>query len=174
MTTEHATTNEQLPEPAPYRFPTLPFVAAAVLGASILVAVRPSDGYVKQIVVTKRAPMPDLNDTPDLYLQIETADASFRTETYNNKRVGNGLAWVIPTPVRATEIRVIELWDADFIRSDQLDRVSIVERQEQGELYNFRIITGESSFQLLAIIAAVASGIYCFVFITKFVCNQTI
>ena len=49
--------------------------------------------------------------TYDIYLRIKTADGEIKTETYNDRAIGNGLRWELPKHYQLGQIQQVDVWE---------------------------------------------------------------
>jgi hypothetical protein len=81
--------------------------------------------------------------TPDYYLRIYSGQGEIRSDTMKNTRLGNGLTFKLPVPMRMVDIREIRVYDESTLGKDTMkDRVDRPVRELDGEKFHFSL-TGE-------------------------------
>ncbi len=90
-----------------------------------------------------------LTGTFDLYLKIKTTAAPepFKTMTFKDAAIGNGLIWPMQRPTKLQELKEVNVWDEHTIRSDKnLDHVVFDGAQWFAEGQTFRLdLTGKAN-----------------------------
>ena len=82
----------------------------------------------------------DAFGVPSYYLEIRTDLGNIRTATAKSTRVGNGLTFKMPVPLRLLDIREVKVWDENTLRKDtQVDRIDSPSRSTTGERFTFSL-----------------------------------
>jgi hypothetical protein len=122
-------------------------IAAAVAARSVSTAVPPA---ISRIVLKPKSTLalPELVDTPDLYLVVfDLEERSWRSITQQDAVIGDGLAFDLPEPPKpdAKEfssrlVARVEVWDEDapslVNKDDLLDRFAIEGGVGAGQAYS--------------------------------------
>ena len=122
-------------------------VAAAVAARSVATAVPPA--MARLVLKPKSAlNLPELVDTPDLYLVVfDRDDRSWRSVTQKDAVIGDGLAFDLPEPGKpdamefsSRHVTRVEVWDEDALNmvngNDLLDRFSLEGGLGAGQAYS--------------------------------------
>jgi hypothetical protein len=146
------------PPPRAHAFPLLPYALAGVLGLALLAGGlalalwRPFDATdavaVHAIRITARpgidlSKLEEVLDVPDYYLEVHTASGSVRTEVFRNTRVGSGLTFPLPVPIRMGDLTEVRLFDQNIWRDRLVDRVDHLQQETAGERFNFALLADE-------------------------------
>lgn len=124
-------------------------VAAAVAARSVSTAVPPA---ISRLVLKPKSALalPDVLDTPDLYLVVFDRDGqSWRSVTQEDAVIGDGLAFDLPEPPKpdakefsSRHVTRVEVWDEDALNlvneNDLLDRFAIEGGAGAGQAYSVR------------------------------------
>lgn len=122
-------------------------VAAAVAARSVSTAVPPA---ISRLVLKPKSALalPELVDTPDLYLLVfDREGRSWRSVTQEDAVIGDGLAFDLPEPPKPDEkefssrhVVRVEVWDEDALsfvnENDLLDRFAIEGGVGAGQAYS--------------------------------------
>jgi paraquat-inducible protein A len=118
-------------------------------------------GTVKQIHVTRKETfieLPRLLGNPSFYVQVQTLEGSQRLDTKFRTPMGNGLMWTLKKSVPLPSIYGIEIFEAGLFSDKLVDRVTINDRREVGQHFQFEL-KGRRDWQRPAALASVAVGI---------------
>lgn len=143
----------------------------------------PEQGTVTEIRITGKpgidlSKIEEILDTPDYYLEVLTEPGSVKTETFGDTRVGNGLTFALPVPLRVMDITEVKVWDEDTLGKNKLiDRVDRPGRSVTGEKFQFDL-TGwrpaRSRDWQVGMVLVVAGGLVLLVTVVKFVRAQVV
>ena len=142
------------PPPRARSFPWFAYALVALLGLAVAGAglalifwysPPPDLGTVNEVRITLKpgidlSKVEDVLDTPDYYLELWTAQGHLRTETFKDIRVGNGLTFKLPVPVRLADVTELKVWDEDVRKGSLVDRVDKPTRDTAGEKFNFALM----------------------------------
>lgn len=132
-TLAHVAAPRRAPRARPYLrllwiFPTAAILAIGLWG---YFTVEPG-GTVDAIkLTTKPGPVGQASEalrlvtgTYDLYLALKTSAGEFKTDTYNDRAIGNGLIWPLTRQYKVQDVREVNVFEARTIRSDKnLDHI---------------------------------------------------
>lgn len=111
----------------------VPAAAILAVGLWAYLNVEPG-GTVDSIkLITKPGPVGQASEalrlvtgTYDLYLKIKTSTGELKTDTYNDRAIGNGLIWPLSRQYKLQDVKEIDVWEARSIRSDKnLDHINL-------------------------------------------------
>jgi len=125
-------------------------LGAAVAGTGAAMRFYPSRGedagMVRQVRISAK-PGIDLGKieemfvAPDYYVQVRTDPGTVRSETMKSTRIGNGLTFDLPVPLRLADIREVMVFDENLMRRDRLvDRVDQPQRLTEGGRFVFALL----------------------------------
>jgi hypothetical protein len=172
-------------------FPWFPYVLLALLSACVLLCGLaltywrdvPDVGTVTEIRITAKpgidlSKIEEILDTPDYYLEVLTEPGSVKTETFGDTRVGNGLTFKLPVPLRVADVTEVKVWDEDAVGKDKLiDRVDHPGRSVDGEKFHFNL-TGwtppKSKDWQIGMTLAIVGGVVLMITAVKFVRAQVV
>jgi hypothetical protein len=113
---------------------------------------------------------------PDLYLKVTIAGRSepLRTPTRTDTPVGNGLAWELDPPVLMRDIRQVDVWDADLIRDNHKDHVTMGAWRAQGQTYGIELLGSKYAPPNWALPVAITGAAIALLVFLRFVWDQVI
>jgi hypothetical protein len=119
-------------------------VAGAGLALMFWYSPPPDLGTVTEVRITLKpgidlSKVEDVIDTPDYYLEVWTPQGNLRTEVFKDIRVGNGLTFKLPVPLRLADVTEVKVWDQDVRKDSLVDRVDRPARDTAGEKFNFHL-----------------------------------
>jgi len=140
-------------------FPWIPYTLLALLSAAVIATglylrywlrpAPPDPGTVTEIRLAPKAGLDlrqieDVLGAPSYYLEIRTDPGSVRTPTIKSTRIGNGLTFKLPVPIRLLDIKEVKVWDENTMRKDtQVDRLDNTagtpSRTTSGERFTFTL-----------------------------------
>jgi hypothetical protein len=134
-TLAHVTGPRRAPRARPYLRLLWIFPAAAILAIGLwaYVNVEPG-GTVESIkLTTKPGPVGQASEalrlvtgTYDIYLKVKTFDGELKTDTYNDRAIGNGLIWPLARQYKLQDVKEVNVYEARMIRSDKnLDHIAM-------------------------------------------------
>lgn len=182
----------ELDAPAARPFPLFPYVLLALLSACVVAAglglmlwrQEPDLGIVREIRISAKPgidirKIEEVLDTPDYYLEVMSQPKSIRTATMEDTRVGNGLTFVLPVPMRVVDVNEVKVWDANSLgRDDRLvDRVDRPGRGTAGEKFQFDLrgeAPGPSKEWQVGLGLAIAGGAVLLLATAKFIRAQVV
>ena len=103
-------------------------------------------GTVQQVRIAGRqgidlSKIEEILDTPDYYVEAWSGQGMIRSATQKDTRVGNGLTFDLPVPMRLADIKEVKVWDANLTGDKLMDRIDRVSaRQIEGEKFHFDLI----------------------------------
>jgi hypothetical protein len=177
--------------PAAQPFPWFPYVLLALLSAfTLLMGLAltywrdaAEVGTVTEIRITGKpgidlSKIEEILDTPDYFLEVRTEPGSVHTNAFGDTRVGNGLTFKLPVPLRVADVVEVRVWDEDAVGKDKLiDRVDRPGRSVDGEKFRFDL-TGwtppKSRDWQLGMALAGAGGVVLLLTVVKFVRAQVV
>lgn len=144
---------EPTPLPPARSFPWFAYLLLALVGVGVGLAgvwlmyrqaQSPDLGTVSTIRLTAKpgidlSKLEELLDTPDYYIELWTEQGKQRTKTFADTRVGNGLTFSLPVPLRLVDVKEIKVFDEDVIKDRLVDRVDHPGRQVDGEKFHFQL-----------------------------------
>ncbi len=63
-----------------------------------------------------------------------------RTPTYKDAKVGNGLSFKLPVPLRVVDVKEVKVFDDGITSNKLVDRVEKPGRETDGEKFHFQLI----------------------------------
>ncbi|MBC8106655.1 MAG: hypothetical protein H7Z14_08705 [Anaerolineae bacterium] len=134
-TLAHVMPPRRTPRARPYLRLLWIIPAAAILAVGLwkYLDVEPGGTVDAVKLVTKPGPVGQASEalrlvtgTYDLYLKMKTTDGELKTDTYNDRAIGNGLIWPLSRQYKLQEVKEVDVWEARSIRSDKnLDHINL-------------------------------------------------
>src|SRR5205823_397791 len=116
--------------------------------------------------------------TPDYYLRVYSGQGEIRTGTMKNTRLGNGLTFKLPAPMRMIDIKEIRVYDESTLGKDTMkDRVDRPVRELDGEKFHFSLmgeIPPASKDRQIGFALAGAGGVILLLAVVRFVRAQVV
>lgn len=157
-------------------------VAAAGIALRFYPSEPPEGGVVRQIRITAKpgidlSKLEEVFDTPDYYIVVRTEPGTVRTPTFADTRIGNGLTFQLPVPLRMQDILEVKVFDEN-VRTDTLvDRIDQPGRQTDGGRFHFALM-GEvpppSRQSTMGLVLLVAGGLTAGLAIVRFLRAQVV
>jgi hypothetical protein len=136
-------------------FPWFDALLTVLLGACVMLAglalllryAQPVDqGTVQQVRITAK-PGIDLSKIeevlfiPDYYIEAWSGEGMIRSATKKRTRVGSGLTFDLPVPMRLADVSEVKVWNENVLRDSLVDRVDrVASRNLEGERFRFELI----------------------------------
>lgn len=136
-------------------FPWFDALLTVLLGACVTLAglamlfwyAAPIDtGTVSQVRIAAKqgidlSKIEEIIDTPDYFVEIWSGEGMIRSATKKDTRVGNGLNFDMPVPIRLADVTEVKVWDQNITRDSLVDRVDrVASRQIDGEKFKFDLM----------------------------------
>lgn len=152
---DESTGSTSQPLPRARAFPWFDALLTVLLGACVTLAglamlfwyAAPADtGTVNQVRIVAKpgidlSKIEEIIDTPDYYVEAWSGEGMIRSATQKDTRVGNGLTFDLPVPMRVADVTEVKVWDENITRDSLVDRVDRVAfRQIGGEKFKFELI----------------------------------
>lgn len=146
-------TSSALPRATP--FPWFDALLTVALGICVLLAglgmlfwyAAPADpGTVQQVRIVPRqgidlGKIGEILSTPDYYVEAWSGQGMIRSATHKGTRVGSGLTFDLPVPMRLADLTEVRVMNSNILRDTLVDRVDrIAARQIEGERFKFELI----------------------------------
>ena len=123
-------------------------------------------GTVNQIHVTRKETFlefPRLFGNPSFYIRVRTLQGIQRLDTKSRRPIGNGLVWLLEQPVPLGSIYEAELLEDGLFSDKLVDRVTINDRREVGQRFQFEL-KGRRDWQRSTALITTATGICLLIF----------
>ena len=134
-TLAHVTAPRRTPRARPYLRLLWIFPAAAILAIGFWAYKNVEPGGIVESVklTTKPGPVGQASEalrlvtgTYDIYLKVKTVQGELKTDTYNDRAIGNGLIWPLSRQYKLHEVKEVDIFEARTIRSDKnLDHIAL-------------------------------------------------
>ncbi|MDA1274919.1 MAG: paraquat-inducible protein A [Verrucomicrobia bacterium] len=159
--------NDAKPQPIRQRLTRFGVVGIVLLAVGTAFFVGSTSGVVREIRVSKREGMLDLQIlTPSYYVKIQSLEGEISTPAYPSTPIGNGLTWVLQKEIPIGHIQEIQLLDQRSLLPDKLvDRVNVAGWRTNGQNFSFEL-RGRSSWGRTIALASIGVGAIVLLYLT--------